>query len=144
MLFAARFKEEQVMSGRLLAGLVICFCPAFLVGCASTGRSNITPGAAKKHIQPGVTTMAEVVEIFGSPNVLTRQDGVETWVYDKVSSRQTTAVFGLGAGGVGDSAGGLIGGGLGTTSRSETTVMLIIYFDEDDIVSDYKITQTKF
>ena len=35
-------------------------------------------------------------------------------------------------------------GGRGTTTRSETTVMLIVYFDQSDVVSDYKITQTKF
>jgi outer membrane protein assembly factor BamE (lipoprotein component of BamABCDE complex) len=114
-------------------------CLVLLLGCASPGRSNLTPGAAKRHIRPGVTTMAEVVQVFGTPNVLTRQDGLEMWVYDKVSSRQTNAVFGIGGGGA-----GLLGGTLASGSRSETTVMLIVYFDESDVVQDYKITQTKF
>ena len=130
------------MSARL--GFLCLLCLVLFFGCAAPGRSNITPGAAKRHIKPGVTTMADVVQVFGTPNVLTRQDGLEMWVYDKVSSRQTNAVFGIGGGGAGGGGGGLLGGGLASSSRSETTVMLIIYFDENDVVQDYKITQTKF
>jgi len=119
----------------------------FLSGC-SAHRTNLTPGAAKRHIQPGLTTQAEVIEVFGSPNILTKGGGGEVWVYDKVSSRQTDSAFGiagLGAGG-GDSAVGALGSGAGRRSRtrSETTVMLIIYFDDKDVVTDYKITQAKF
>ncbi|MFH1748207.1 MAG: hypothetical protein ABIG44_14325 [Planctomycetota bacterium] len=117
-------------------------------GCSQSRSSAITPGAAKKHIHPGVTTQAEVVEIFGTPNIITRKHGGEMWVYDKVSSRQTSAAFGIGGvgGGAGSSgfgAGGLAAG-VGGSERSETTVMLIVYFDENDTVRDYKISQTKF
>ncbi|MEE8169269.1 MAG: hypothetical protein V3T70_01865 [Phycisphaerae bacterium] len=120
----------------------------FVPGCSESRPSAITPGAAKKHIHPGETTQAEVIEIFGTPNIITRKSGGEMWVYDKVSSRRTTAVFGAGglgggAGGSGFGGGGL-GGGVGSTERSETTVMLIVYYDENDVVRDYKISQTKF
>lgn len=118
------------------------------VGCSESRPSALTPGAAKKYIRPGETTQAEVIETFGTPNVITRKDGGEMWVYDKVSSRQTSAAFGGGglAGGGGSSGfgGGGLGGGVGSTERSETTVMLIIYFDQNDLVRDYKISQTKF
>jgi len=120
----------------------------FVGGCSQNQPSALTPGAAKKHIVPGKTTQAEVVEIFGTPNIITRKKGAEMWVYDKVSSRQTSAV--LGAGGLGGGAGssgfggGGLGGAVGSTERSETTVMLIIYFDQQDVVRDYKISQTKF
>lgn len=121
---------------------------SLLIGCSQSGPSALTPGAAKKHIVPGRTTQAEVIEIFGTPNVITRKEGGEMWVYDKVSSLQTSAAFGAGGlgGGWGSSgfgAGGLAGG-VGSTERSETTVMLIIYFDENDVVRDYKMSQTKF
>jgi len=128
--------------------LLVLLSLAFLAGCSESKSSAITPGAAKKHIKPGETTMAEVVEIFGTPNVITRKDSGEMWVYDKVSSQQTTAAFGAGGvgGGWGNSGfgGGGVAGGVGSTERSETTVMLIIYFDDRDIVRDYKISQTKF
>jgi hypothetical protein len=70
------------------------------------------------------------------------------WVYDKVSSRTTSSAFGLGGFGAGAGSGGFGGGGLaggvGSVEQSETTVMLIIYYDKNDVVADYKITQTKF
>ena len=117
-----------------------------LLGCSQAHPSPLTAGAAKKHIKRNVTTQAEVVEIFGTPNIITMRDGYEMWVYDKVSSRQTRSAFGAagGGGGWGGSGAGGLGGGVGSSTRSETTVMLIIYFGEGDVVSDYKITQTKF
>lgn len=126
------------------------FLPLLLcgAGCSDAKSSALTPGGAKKNIQIGVTTQAEVIEVFGTPNVITRKDGGEMWVYDKVSSKTTTAVFGGGGvgGGAGSSGfgGGGLGGGVGSTERSETTIMLIIYFNEHDVVRDYKLSQTKF
>ncbi|MBN2560236.1 MAG: hypothetical protein JXQ75_04835 [Phycisphaerae bacterium] len=112
------------------------------------GPSAITPGAAKKHIKPGETTQAEVIGVFGTPNIITHKHDTEMWVYDKVSSKQTSAAFGIGGSGGGAGSGGFGGGGLaggvGSSERSETTVMLIIYYDENDVVRDYKISQTKF
>jgi len=129
-------------------GFCVSAILAVVLGCSHSRPSALTPGAAKKHIRPGVTAQAEVIEVFGTPNVITRKDGGEMWVYDKVSSQQTSAVFGVGGvGGGGGSSGfggGGLGGGIGSTERSETTVMLIVYFDENDIVRDYKISQTKF
>jgi hypothetical protein len=130
---------------------IIVFCSVLAVnfGCShSSGPSALTPGAAKKNIIRGQTSQAEVIEVFGTPNVITRKDGGEMWVYDKVSSRETSLAFGGGGlgGGFGNSGfgGGGLGGGASSTERSETTVMLIVYFDENDIVRDYKMTQTKF
>ena len=128
--------------------LIVFISIGFLTGCSQSRSSALTPGAAKKHIIPGETSQAEVIETFGTPNVITRKDGGEMWVYDKVSSKTTSAAFGGGGlgGGFGNSGfgGGGLGGGVGSTERSETTVMLIIYFDKNDVVRDYKISQTKF
>ena len=126
----------------------ICIGLALLAGCSQSRPSALTPGAAKKHIVPGETTQAEVIEVFGTPNIITRKSGGEMWVYDKVSSRQTSAAFGIGGLGGGAGGGGAGGGGLAagaaSSERSETTVMLIVYFDQNDVVRDYKISQTKF
>lgn len=119
----------------------------FLSGCDDRNKTNLTPGSAKKNIQVGCTTQAEVIEVFGSPNIITRNDQGEVWVYDKISNRSTSAAFGIGGGGgagSGGGGGGLAGGGFGSSERSETTVMLIIYFNDQDIVRDYRIKQTKF
>lgn len=131
--------------------LNLAACTLFLVsqgGCATGRAGAISPGAAKKYIQKNVTTQAEMIEIFGTPNVITRRDGYEMWVYDKISSRVTNAALGLGGfgGGVGSGGGGggFLSGGVASAERSETTVMLIVYYDENDTVTDYKVTQTKF
>ena len=132
---------------RIVRLMILVAC-GLAAGCVTSGPSPITPGNARRFIEPGRTHLAEVVEVFGPPNIVTRRDGTEMWIYDKVSSRQTAGVFGIGGGGgglgSGGAGGGLIGGGLSSSTRSETTVMLIIYYDENDIVKDYKITQTKF
>lgn len=135
--------ERSIMVRFNLALALLTMC-----GCSQARPSALTPGAAKKHIKPGQTTQIEVIEVFGTPNVITRKRGNEVWVYDKVSSRQTNSAFGVGGFGGGGGSGGLGGGGVfggaSSSERSETTVMLIIYFDEHDIVQDYQIKQTKF
>jgi len=117
-------------------------------GCEQPHSSALTPGGAKKYIKRGVTTQAEVIETFGTPNIVTQKNNYEMWVYDKISSKQKNAAFGLGGIGGGAGSGGFGGGGLAggasSSERSETTIMLIIYFDNNDVVHDYKMNQTKF
>ncbi len=129
----------------LIAACVACVAVS---GCLAGGRSNLTPGSAKRHLRPGVTHQAEVVQVFGPPNIVTFRDGGEMWVYDKVSSHQANSAFAIGGMGGGiataGAGGGLIGFGASGSSRSETTVMLIVYYDQNDVVADYKFTQTKF
>ena len=140
--------ESQTMIVRTLPIAVVSLGLLVTSGCSQARPSALTPGAAKKYIQRGVTSQAEVIEVFGTPNVITTRDGQEMWVYDKVSSRTTSSAFGLGGFGGGGGSGGFGGGGLaggvGSVEQSETTVMLIIYYDKNDVVADYKITQTKF
>ena len=136
------------MKTSLAVPVVTTFLLLTVTGCVQSRPSSLTPGAAKMYIRPGETHQAKIIEIFGTPNIVTHRDGGEMWVYDKVSSRLTQGAFGFGGlgggGGSGGFGGGGLGGGYGSSTRSETTVMLIVYYDERDIVRDYKITQTKF
>ena len=134
----------MIANGVRMSVLVCSLLSVAASGCATAQRSSITPGAAKKYIEKNITTQAEVIEIFGTPNVITSKDGYEMWVYDKVSSRVTNSSLGLGGLATGGGGGGFLSGGASATERSETTVMLIIYFDDNDTVTDYKISQTKF
>ena len=137
-----------------------------------TRASNLTPGMIKKHIEIRKTTQAEVMEIFGPPDMVTRSGNGEMWGYDKVSREVAEAAMGAnvgagsrigggGAGLVGGGAPGIVGGILGTlggsygqsTSQSQTqsrrtetttTVFMLIYFDEKSVVTDYKLSATKF
>ena len=129
-------------------------------GCASskkTGIGNADPasyGLAKKKLAVGKTTQQEVIETFGAPNITTKGTGAvaEVWTYEKVSSDYAASQWDLGAGGggggggSGGGGGGALFGGYGSQkgSSSVRTVTLIIKFDANEIVSDYKIMETNF
>lgn len=111
------------------------------VACASskgveTKPSNLTPGMTKKYIYPGKTTQTEIIEIFGPPDLVTRRDGKEVWTYDKISQDVTTS---------GGFATILIAGYSKQSAHSSNrSTMLIIYFDKNERVVDYKLSASKF
>ena len=130
-----------------LRGVVALTFLLTLIGCISppqpvTDRnSNLTQGNVQLHLEVGSTTKAEVLETFGSPNVTTRDGGGrEVWTYQRSaqvshSSSQsgywTILIFGQSS----DSS------GFESTSRMIT---LIIKFDSDDVVADFKSRTSNF
>ncbi len=142
--------------------------------------SALTPGMVVKNIQKGKTTQAEIMEIFGPPDMVTRSGSGEMWGYDKVSREVAEAATGASAGAasasgarVGGGVGGLVGGagvgvlggvlgGIGGSSgqaaaqsqqqtqqqsrRTETTttVFLLVYYNDKGVVTDYRLSATKF
>lgn len=140
---------------RRALGMVL---PVVLMACAyqppssDTRPSALTPGMAKKHIVIGKTSQAEVLEIFGPPDLVTKSGPGEMWGYDKVSREVAYSTFSLGAGvlGGGLPGGALIGGvaGAGVSSgqvqQSTTTLFLLVYFNDANVVIDYKLSATKF
>ena len=111
-----------------------------LSGCASVQpvqKGNLTPGMAKTQIVKGVTTQNEILEVFGSPNIITKnKSGNEVWTYDKASVESGTSdVYGT----------IIIAGGAGSRSSSSTrTFTLMIEFNENDIVEDYSYRSSAF
>lgn len=119
----------------LLLCLVICGCTPSDTTPPPT-QSNLTAGMAKKTIIKGQTTQAEVTEIFGPPDLITHKDNMQVWTYDKIrydveSSNGYLSVLVAGVGG-------------GRTRSSSTSTMLIIYFDSNDKVVDYRMSVTRF
>lgn len=111
-----------------------------LASCAmsrdNASPSNLTPGMAKRHIIPGQTTQVEVMEIFGPPDLVTRKNGTEVWTYDKISQEVKSSSGYL----------TIILAGL-SRERMEShnkSIMLIIYFDSRDRVTDYRLSAAKF
>ena len=51
-------------------------------------ESNLTPGMITTKLEPGESSKAQVIETFGPPDLITKEDGIEMWGYDKIS-RQT-------------------------------------------------------
>lgn len=122
--------------------LIALMSSLILVGCATSSssppatESNLTPGMAKKTIVKNQTTQAEVLEVFGPPDLVTHKGDMQVWTYDKVSHDITTS-------------GGyftvLIAGASSKSQKSSSTsTMLIIYFDKNDIVQDYRMHRIRF
>lgn len=111
-----------------------------LSGCASVQpiqKGNLTPGMAKTKIIKGKTTQNEILEVFGAPNIVTKnKSGYEVWTYDKVSVETGTSdVYGT----------ILIAGGVGSrTSTSTRTFTLMIEFDENNVVKDFSYRSSAF
>lgn len=135
--------------------------PVVLNGCVGVGehRQNVrnsseeklTLGVAQREIKAGMSP-ADVAKVLGSPNMVTRdKDGVETWIYDKVS---TEYAYSSSSGGVSalilsagsSTAGGLMGGGnqaAGASSRTQRTLTIIIKF-KNSAVSEFTYNATSF
>ncbi len=124
--------------------LVLGLLPLLLAGCMSglqtdqgkAKESALTSGMTKKYIKPGVTTQQEVLEIFGPPNLITSNNGRDVWTYDKMSRNFS------------DSGGYLtifLAGWSGHRSQSSSrSAMLMVYFDDHDVVKDYRLHVSQF
>lgn len=132
-----------------------------LVGCASvadhrralddSSEQKLTLGVAQKEIKPGMS-QAEVAKALGSPNMVTKdRDGVETWIYDKVS---TDYAYSTSTGGISSLiigfGGNVLGGAGGSTSRSsgaasrtQRTLTIIVKFT-DSVVKEFTYNATSF
>ena len=115
--------------------------------------NTLTHGMVQMSLRIGVTTQGEIVEKFGAPNITTIDgSGQEMWVYDRHAtvSYDKSSGFSIGMllGGGGGGIGG--GGGLGfgsrksQTSQSSRTMTLIIKFDANHVVSDFKSRSSSF
>ena len=115
--------------------------------------NTLTHGMVQMTLKVGETSQAEILEKFGGPNITTIDgSGQEMWVYDRhatvSSDKQSGFSIGLavggGSGGVG--AGGGLGFGSKKSKSSTTTrsMTLIIKFDANKIVSDFKSRSSSF
>ena len=155
-----------------------CRAPCF-TGCAGgskegaggrgTGESEqpaarpgrLSYGTVTSQVKKGQTTQAELLDLFGGPNISTTDaSGLETWVYERSASetdasgssdaRNLNAFFGAGGNVGGASVGGGVAGGASSTrDRSRTTnsvrnLTVIVKFNEDKTVRDYSVRQSTF
>jgi len=135
---------RKIVSNRFLVGFTIIAISISAMGCATikptaqeiAKESALTPGMAKKYIYPGKTTQTEVLEIFGPPDLVTHKGGRDVWTYDKLSHEVSTSGGYLTI---------LLAGVSGESGRrASRSIMLIIYFNESEVVMDYKLSSSKF
>ncbi len=141
---------------------------ALVAGCQSASEhakdvnearatgDRVTVGKVQREIRVGMTN-AQVVEVLGSPNMVTTDEKRrENWVYDRIS---TETVYSTSSGGVstlilggflaGDAAlGGLGGAGYrssaGAHSTSQRTLTIIIKFNKQSRVRDFAYRSSSF
>lgn len=124
---------------------VIFVISLFLItsGCATfpqkqeESQSNLTIGIVKSKIKKGETTQAEILQIFGSPNIITKnRDNDEVWNYNRMSYRTTSGADGISV--------IFFGGSRAMTTATTASFDLILIFDENDVVKDYSVIAAKY
>lgn len=124
-----------ILSAVLLSGCVAPYQPV------DTRNSELTQGNVQMNLQVGKTTKADVLEKFGSPNITTRDGaGREVWTYQRQAQVAQSSSQGgywtvLLAGGSSNAS------GFESSSRMTT---LIIKFDKNDVVHDFRSRTSNF
>jgi hypothetical protein len=116
-------------------------------------------------VQKGVTTQAELIDLFGGPNIATTDsDGLETWVYERTSSQSEISPEGsqdVNASSKINRLGVFFGIGTSNeeTSKSDTrvksasttsvthsikTLTVVVKFNKDKTVRDYSVRTANF
>lgn len=143
---------------------VVCLV---LGGCFGGGgkeryyNSEFTHANMKWHLEKNRTTQGEVIKAFGPPNVASiDSEGLEMWVYQKMSTSKIESAFGgglnlsgmlKGMGAVEDklmsaSVGGNGGfqGGRHTSTQSSKTCTMILKFDAAGVLVEYRFRTSNF
>jgi len=116
--------------------LLVSRCATFQQKQEET-ESNLTIGIVKSKIKKGETTQAEILQIFGSPNIITKnRDNDEVWNYSRMSYRTTSGADGVSF--------IFFGGSRAMTTATTASFDLIIIYDENDVVKDYSVIAAKF
>lgn len=123
----------------------------------SIQETSLSYGAIKKYLKIGVTTQADILKLFGSPNnMTTSSSGNEMWVYDKVRTELSTTAekgtaggiigggIGIGSGGVGAAAGGSKSKSTTNLVSTTNTLTVIMEFNEKNILIDYSARQGRY
>lgn len=140
-MFSKKIQLTKFMSITLLLISVL-----MVTSCASTISNNslkeekITVAKVQKEIKIGMSS-SDVVEILGSPNIITTDaNRRETWVYDKISTEVSNS----------NSSNGtwllLFGTSQNkqTSSSSQRTLTIIIKYDEKGLVRDFAYRTSSF
>ena len=130
---------------KIITCLGIVILSASLIGCASAPQPKttnpFTPGQVTMTLKKGVTTQADVLNAFGSPNIVTQDSTGDTiWTYQKYATVSQSSSGGFYATVL------LIGGNHGDSqsSSSQNMMTLIITFDKNNVVSGFKSMYTSF
>lgn len=124
----------------LAVGLAFA-APAYSQVSLEGKNSEMTQGNVQLNVKVGTTTKADVLEVFGAPNITTRDgSGQEVWSYQRhatvAKSKEKDSFWTI----------LLVGGSSRASGFSQTsrTMTLIIKFNADDVVSDFRSRTSDF
>jgi hypothetical protein len=123
------------MKSKVCIGFAATLVIAVLSSCSPSqpaSESNLTSGMVTLTIEKGKTDQARVLEVFGPPDQVTHRDDKQIWTYDKV--RYRTRV----------SAGTLIFYEAASRTSESVSTLLILYFNDEDTVYDYRFDTYRF
>lgn len=121
--------------------LSLCACTTTAPGPVDQRNSALTQGNVQMNLAVGQTTKAQVLEVFGAPNITTRDGaGQEVWTFQRhatvaQSSQNSNYWTILFAGGNNNATG---------FAQSTRTMTLIVKFDAKDVVSDFRSRTSDF
>lgn len=99
----------------------------------NTQKSNLTMGTVKSKVIKGETTQDEIMKLFGSPNLVSKnKSNREVWSYNRMSVENKAGSTDFFA------------GQRASQSSSSKSFDLIITFDEHDVVTDYSVVSTAY
>ena len=124
---------------------------------AQSGASALSYGVVTATVVKGKTTQADLLQMFGGPNISTTDaEGVESWVYERsvsqtdVASRsnnwQAAANLGVsfGQAQIGASGGGGSSGAAASTASSFRSLTVIVKFNSNRTVKDFSVRASQF
>ena len=121
----------------IFAAIALFMLHGYAISAEPVQKSNLTAGMAKSKIIKNQTTQTQVLEIFGAPNIVTKnKSGNEVWTYDKVSvDKSATEGYGT-----------ILVAGITKQnySSSARTFTLMIEFDESEVVKDFSYRSAAF
>jgi len=128
--------------------VTIAFASILLTGCAQNAswhadeiarseKQNFTVGEVQRNIKKGMSG-GQVAEALGSPNIVsTDENGNEVWVYDKFYTEGVVS----GSNGLTFKLSNVAGAAART---SQSTITVIIKFNENNKVRDYAYHKSSF
>lgn len=123
------------------ASILVTAVNAWAGSSLNAPNNPLTPGNVSLHLRVGQTNQADVLQVFGAPNIVTQDgQGREVWSYQRHAS--------VTAGADGGAYFNILVFGAGNSKRSSTeterTMTLIIKFDAGRVVSDFNSRASEF
>lgn len=127
----------------------LVFIALFTVACSSdkAGQTKINALDVSEKLVKGQTTQKQVLENFGSPDVVEKTPEGDMWAYSRYSNESDSVGGGVShyistAASYWNLTGMSVGGDKSTSSTK--TASLIVYFNTKKIVSTYTFRTEKF